>query len=131
MPNDVKRAKFWIEIICSRCQYPAPEKLRAQFDAAELSDFCDCGCNSFGVKLSNSKVAPICLPSSRYGTYFEASFHTGDSGKDIDIILFSDAAGYLKFVEIDYCANAFPVPDEITLSDQPFFVWRNKLIIPQ
>jgi hypothetical protein len=75
MPNHAQRARFWINIICSRCHYPAPERLRAQFEAAELSDFCGCGCNSFGVSLLNPEIPPVCGPHSRYGAFFEASFY--------------------------------------------------------
>jgi hypothetical protein len=129
MSNNAQRARFWIDIICSRCHYPAPERLRAQFEAAELSDFCACGCNSFGVSLLNPEISPVCGPHSRYGAFFEASFYTSELGKNIEIILFADESGHLKFVEVNFCANAFPVPDDIRISDEPFFVRSAKSVI--
>src|SRR2546423_13621489 len=50
MANGPARAEFWKEFVANRCEYPAPDRLRAQLADAEFYDFCECGCNSFAVK---------------------------------------------------------------------------------
>jgi len=122
MANTPQRAEWWKEFICTKCQFPAPEKLRAQFFAAELTEFCDCGCNSFKVQLPDGcDVAPIAAVGS-YGKVFEANFHLSEEEKTLEVFLFADEKGNLAYVEIDCCANSFPVPDSVSVIEPPFYV---------
>lgn len=122
MTNTLQRAEWWKEFICTKCHFPAPEKLRAQFLVAELSEFCECGCNSFKVQvLGGSKVAPIAKHGG-YGTVFEANFQLAEEGRTLEVILFAGEDGNLAYVEIDCCGNSYPVPDVISVIEPPFHV---------
>ncbi|HTI88880.1 MAG TPA: hypothetical protein VL966_19935 [Alphaproteobacteria bacterium] len=130
MAEVVDRAAFWAEFICERCRFPDPERLRAQFAVARFSDFCDCGCNSFAVSVpSEANVPRIAAKSQRDpGMVFEAYFTLPDE-KTLEIILFADRSGNLSYVEIDCCANAYPVPEEIEADDAPFHVYVSAALI--
>ena len=121
MTNTPQRAEWWKEFICAKCQFPAPERLRAQFAAAELSEFCDCGCNSFKVRVpEDCGVTPI-ASAGGYGAVFEANFHLTEEGKTLEVVLLANEVGNLAYVEIDCCANSFPVPDTVSVIEPPFF----------
>jgi hypothetical protein len=128
MPNTPQRVEFWKEFICSKCQFPAPEKLRAQFAVAQLSEFCDCGCNSFKVQVpASAGVVPI-ASAGEYSSIFEADFKLAEEDKTLEVILFADEAGNLAYVEIDCCANSYPVPEAIEVG-APYHVHANKLAL--
>jgi len=128
MTNTLERAQFWAEFICTRCQFPEPEKLRAQFLCATLSDFCECGCNSFAVTIpEGASVAPIAT-KGRYGLVFEADFRLGGEMSTLDIMLFAGKDGNLRRVEINYYANLHPVPDVIDV-EEPFHVYASKALL--
>jgi hypothetical protein len=118
MANDRSRAEFWKAFIAGRSRYPAPDRLRAQFAEAEFSGFCDCGCNSFAVKVGGN-TPPLAVPGGRYGAVYEADFNLSD-GRTLEIVLFADGCGNLAFVEVDCCANSYPVPDTVEAEDEPF-----------
>ncbi|HEX5392187.1 MAG TPA: hypothetical protein VFW68_02845 [Rhodocyclaceae bacterium] len=125
MPNTPDRAAFWREFICSKCHYPEPAILRAQFSVAELSEFCDCGCNSFKVRVSpTAGIAPIAKPG-KYGTVFEVNFKLSEEERTLEIILFADEKGNLSYVEIDCCANSYPVPERISVVEPPYYIYAN------
>ena len=104
--------------------YPSVERLREQFENSEYTEFCDCGCNSFGLKLTDgARVRPLLPPTPKeilggHGSIYEAEF-TVDDGKSLEIILFADRNGNLNYVEVDYCANAYPVPDKMEVIGPP------------
>jgi hypothetical protein len=86
MENGPARAAFWKEFIPHRCQYPAPNLLRDQLDHAEFSDFCNCGCNSFAVRVDPAFVKPL-LPartearSEWHSAIYTADFKLPDEGR--------------------------------------------------
>lgn len=128
MANTPQRAEWWIDFICTKCRFPAPEKLRAQFSAAELSEFCDCGCNSFKVRLRpGADVPPIAQPGG-YGKVFEADFRFAADEKTLEVILLADENGNLAYVEIDCCANCFPIPDVVAVAEPPFHVHASQTL---
>ena len=123
MANTADRAEFWKEFICTRCHFPNPERLRAQFAAATLFDFCGCGCNSFAVSVPVSAyIEPIAQRNSG-NLIFEADFSLAEEGKTLEILLFTNESGNLGYVEIDCCANAYPVPDVIEVREPPYHVF--------
>lgn len=127
MVNNQQRAEFWKEFICTKCQFPAPERLRTQFAHAELSEFCDCGCNSFKVTVrEDAGVEPIAT-DGKYGTVFEASFRLAENNWSLEIFLFADDAGNLAYVEVNCCANSYPIPDVVSVKGPPYHVHANKL----
>jgi hypothetical protein len=122
MTNSLERAKFWQEFILSKCQFPRPEKLRSQFESAEFSEFCDCGCNSFKVAVEKEKNVEPLAACGQYGAVFEANFQFLGEEKTLEIVLLADEDGNLAYVEIDCCANSFPVPDKIEVKEPPYHV---------
>ena len=120
MPNTPQRAEFWKEFICAKCQFPAPEKLRMQFAHATFSEFCDCGCNSFKVTVSGD-VEPIASRGG-FGSVFSTNFRLANEDKYIEVILFADEEGNLAYVEVNCCANSYPVPEVIEVQEPPFHV---------
>jgi hypothetical protein len=127
MANGPARAEFWKEFVTSRCNYPAPDRLHAQLAEAEFSEFCDCGCNSFAVK--SSPGAPPLLPSGGgYGAIYTADFKLADE-RTLELILFADDDGNLAYIEIDCCANSYPVPDVIEADVEPFHTWATERLL--
>lgn len=129
MTNDASKAEFWKDFICARSEYPAPEKLRAHFAKGHLSDFCQCGCNSFGLVFETPElVDPIIRPGTG-GPFFELSFWLEEkisSGSDerqfLTISFFADEDGRLSHVDIDCCVNSYPVPPKADIVEPPFQV---------
>jgi hypothetical protein len=129
MNNTPERAEFWKEFICTKCQFPAPERLRAQFSHAELSEFCDCGCNSFKVTVrEGAGVEPIAT-KGKYGKVFEADFKLADDEKSLEVILLADEAGNLAYVEIDCCVNSYPIPEIVRVQEPPYHVDAHKSLV--
>jgi hypothetical protein len=124
MENGEARAEFWRKFILENCQYPAPSRLRRQFEGARFFDFCDCGCNTFRVEPTSSATSPLAsltqdLPEGPGASIYEADFELID-GKTLEIIIFADQDGNLSEVEVDCCANSYPVPHEIEVTGPPF-----------
>ena len=111
------------DFILQNAQYPAPSRLRSQFEGARLFDFCNCGCNSFRVEPTNPARQPLLgAPSAedvRGLGLFEADFTLAD-GRHLGIVIFVDGDGSLSGVDVDYCYNAYPVPDTIEITGPPF-----------
>jgi hypothetical protein len=130
MTNDLERGKFWVDFIRQRCPFPSSEKLAAQFRAATLPEFCQCGCNSFKVTVpAEASIAPIAKPGGS-GAVFESSFHLPGSNKTLEIILFANEQGNLSYVEVDYCGNSSPVPEVIQISEPPYHVYSSSALAP-
>jgi hypothetical protein len=130
---DPQRLQFWIDFIVSKAAFPSPERLAAQFNAAQFSEFCDCGCNSFKVSVPvNSGIEQIALPTARagVGAIFQSSFRLVPSGKSLEIVLFADAPGNLAYVEIHCNANSEPVPESITVQDGPYHMHGESSLAP-
>ena len=123
MANDHARAEFWRDFILARSGYPTPDRLRAQFTQAEFSDFCSCGCNSFAVEVRQG-TPPLVRPDKDVGVIYEADFKLADE-RTLEIILFADGGGDLRYVEVDCCANSEPVPDPIEAGDEPFHTYMS------
>lgn len=130
MNNDVKRASFWKDFILRKCRFPNPEKLLAQFAIAELSEFCDCGCNSFKVTVPDgASVEPIAQAEIGEGVVFEVNFLMADGVKTLEILLSADSKGNLSYVEIDCSGNSYPVPDVVEVREPPFHIYASKQLI--
>jgi hypothetical protein len=72
--NGPERARRWMELVCSDAHYPDKQNLRAHFLAAELTDFCDCGCNSFKVRIPTGiSLLPLAKPGGG-GAFFDCAF---------------------------------------------------------
>jgi hypothetical protein len=126
MENGPTRAAFWKRFISDKCGYPAPALLRNQFEHAEFSDFCECGCNSFGIRVDPAHVKPLLPPAAEprkgHAAIFTADFRMPDE-KTLEIIIFADDHGHLDYVEVDCCGNSYPVPDEVAVEEPAFHTW--------
>ena len=58
---------------------------------------------------------------------FEADFMAPGINKTLEIILFANEEGNLAYVEIDYCANSFELPKDISIDSPPYHVTNNLL----
>lgn len=128
MTNTAERAEFWKEFILTKCDFPAPEKLRSQFAHAELSKFCECGCNSFKVSVHADATVPVLATPGPYSAVFEANFHLAEEGKTLEIILFTGEDGNLAYVEIDCCANSYPIPETVIAQEPPYHVYTSRAL---
>ena len=75
---------------------------------------------------SGALVDPI-ASKGKSGMVFEANFMTTEKNKTLEIILFADEDGNLSYVEIDYCANSYQVPEDISINAPPYHVTNNLL----
>lgn len=128
MGNGEERAEFWRDFILENAQYPAPSRLRMQFEGAEFFSFCQCGCNTFRIKPSDSAtnplIGPMQVPEGASPAHYRASIYEADfkllNSKTLEIIIFADRNGNLAEVEVDCCANSYPVPEKIEIAGPPF-----------
>src|SRR5947209_5410816 len=129
MANGPARAEFWKEFVANRCEYPAPDRLRAQLADAEFYDFCECGCNSFAVK-ANEDAPPLVPPHGGPGhrSIYTADFKMPDD-RTLEIILFADPNGNLDYIEVDCCANSYPIPDLVEVGERPFHITASKRLL--
>ena len=128
--NGPERAEFWRSFIPARCAYPAPGRLRAQLAAAEFHSFCNCGCNSFAVRVPPSAdVLPLTSPGDSGGMFFEADFDLAPNGS-LEILLFADDGGDLSFIEIDLNGNSEPVPDAPDIVGPAYHAHISAVLLP-
>jgi|SRR5581483_770796 len=102
-------AKLWMKFILEHCDFPNLTLLRDQIRDAEFLDFCECGCNSFAVRV-DERAKPLASPAEHRSPIFEADFYLIDQERTIEIMLFAGKSGNLEYVEVDHCANSYPVP---------------------
>ncbi len=128
---DSQRLEFWKQFLVANAGFPYPERLAAQLAVASFSEFCDCGCNSFAVSVApDAGVRPIYESGERHGAFFQSAVLLDPSGKSLEIVLFSDEIGNLKFVEIDCNANSEPVPAAIQVQGAPYHVHAEPGLVP-
>lgn len=127
MSNGPARAEYWRDFLLARSGYPAPDRLRAQLAGAEFWDFCNCGCNSFAVK-APAGAAPLVPSGGGYGAIYTEDFRLKDE-LTLEIVLFADGTGNLVFIEVDCCANSYPVPLTIDAEARPFQTWASSQLL--
>ena len=128
--NSLQKAKFWKEFIYTKCNFPNIKNLRNHFENAHFSEFCECGCNSFKVEVNREKVqTPLAKRYQHARAIFEACYTLEVEEKSLEIVLHTDKDGYLSYVNVDCCANTFPVPDIIKIKDKPYNEYISKDII--
>ena len=127
MANGPEKAAFWRDFVMARCGFPNPARLAEQFDGAEFSDFCACGCNSFSVK-TQPGVQPLMRKPRGGGLLLSADFALGPA-RQLEIILFADGSGNLARIDVMCNANSEPVPDVVVTGFEPFHVSTSKNLI--
>jgi hypothetical protein len=119
--NSEALARRWTEFIAARHEFKPGRLLLDQFEASRISRLCDCGCNSYELKmLPNANVAKLAPPSERGGMAFQLEFNTSEAGKTVGFTVFVDREGYLSGIDVDYCGNSYPMPEDPQLVEPPF-----------
>ena len=121
MSNGPGKAESWTEFLATRPEFPRGERLRAALRAGAITRLCDCGCNSYDIQVPEGACDRIAAPG-RSGAVFQISFSTGDDSGSLELVVFADARGQLSGIEVDYCANSFPVPDNVQIKEPPYHV---------
>jgi len=116
------RASKWVTFLASRSEFPAGEKLLAAFHTGKITRLCDCGCNSFDIEVEQGAAMPLAQPGDRGGAVFELEFRTSEEQRTLEFVVLVGANGQLLGIEVDYCANSYPVPDEPVLMEPPYHV---------
>jgi hypothetical protein len=124
--NSASKAAFWTEFVARHVAFPAGPKLRAAFQAGRITRLCDCGCNSFDIEVPEGAGIPALAKPGGYGSVFEMSFNVNELGheerRSLEFVVFADARGQFAGMNVDYCANSFPVPDNVEVQEPPFHV---------
>lgn len=134
--NGPAKAEFWKRFVAENCRFPALARLRGQLAKAEFTDFCQCGCNSFGLRIPpGTDLQPLVTPRpevrpDRHAAIYTADFQFADD-KTLEIIIFADDEGNLAGIDVDCCANSFPVPQTVSITDAPIHTWASSnLLLP-
>jgi hypothetical protein len=127
MPNGPEQAAYWRDFVIARCAYPNAARLAAQFDGAELAEFCACGCNSFGVRVQTG-TPPLARETKSGGVVFNADFAV-TADRQLEIILSVDEAGHLDRVDVSCNGNSHPVPHAIPVDLEPYHIWASDRLI--
>jgi len=129
MPNRPQQVAYWREFVLERCGFPNTTLLTRQFAGVELKDFCECGCNSFGVQVKPGTPPLVRKPAKNGGVIFIADFKV-TSDRTLEIMLSVDGAGNLDKVDVTCNANSAPVPHAIPLDLTPYHVHAStKLVV--
>lgn len=122
MGNNSTRAAKWASFLAQRPEFPARHRFHAAFLAGRITRLCDCGCNSFDIEMPENTEVPSLASSGAYGAVFELQFRTEEESGSMEFTVFVDKDGHLAGVDVDYCANSRPVPDEPVLLEPPLHV---------
>jgi hypothetical protein len=119
--NSEALARRWTEFIAARPEFKPGRLLVEHFESGSITRLCDCGCNSYELKVSpTAKVAKLAPPSERGGMAFQLEFNTPEPGKTVEFTVFVDSGGFLSGLDVDYCGNSYPMPDEPEFVEPPF-----------
>ena len=123
MKNSAALALKWTEFVASRPEFQCGDLLLRQFSAGQITRLCECGCNSYDIKVRrDTDLPPLTPPSERGGFAFQLEFNIDEWGKTVGLTLFVDGDGYLAGIDVDHCGNTFPMPEDPQLSEPPFHV---------
>lgn len=126
MINDIARAQHWTSFLASRAYIPSSDLLLAHFAAGRVTRLCDCGCNSYEISVAPAeRLKPLSAPSATGGCVLSLAFKVSgrDDNETLEFGVHVDTRGYLSGLDVDFCANSFPVPDAITLIEPPFHIY--------
>ena len=125
--NSAAVARTWVDFLAVRPEIPWGQRLVAAFDVGEITRLCDCGCNSFDLVVpAEASVAPIARAGGS-GAVFDIAFKAQGEGPpdqlgSLELVVFADTRGHFAGVEVDYCANSYPVPAHLVVADAPYHV---------
>ena len=126
-----QRLEFWKTFLVNQSGFPFPERLAKQLSVASVTEFCDCGCNSFGTFVPPEASAPaLCAPMAHAASIFQSYFRLHPSGKSLEIVIHADELGNLSYVNIDCNANSEPVPEQIQVTGSAYHVSSSQGLAP-
>lgn len=110
MANSIEKAHGWLELLKQQA-LPNYNAVVQQLAAGRVTDVCQCGCNGFDFYVPDSTSS---LPLKvGLGLFCELAFES-NFPEEIDILLFTDARGFLSRVDVTYgAANVGSMPDNI------------------
>ena len=76
-----------------------------------------------------ASVEPLACPGP-YGMVYEIEFRTDEENGSIALIVFADQRGQLAGVNVEYCGNSHPVPENPLLVEPPYHVRTSEGLIP-
>ena len=128
MTTESERIAFWVDFIVSKCMFPKPELLRAQFENADMVFNCKCGCDSFDVNARDVDSVPPLTNVGRCLVY-DVSFRIKGKFSPLDILLWTGESNRLEWVEMVYYDNDYPVAGEFEVEEPPLFVNVSEYLI--
>lgn len=109
MANGVEKAQYWLEILRHQA-LPNYNAFVSQLAIGRVTEVCQCGCNGFDYYVPDASSTPLAVGS---GLFCELAFES-NCPEEIDILLFTDASGFLSRVDVTYAAsNVGAMPDNI------------------
>jgi hypothetical protein len=122
--NSPELARTWTEFLAARSDFPKGRELLEHFNAGTITRICDCGCNSYDVKVPKQEgLSPLMLSRGKSGNVFSLAFHFSDRPGSLEIDVFVDANGYLAGLDVSCNANSEPVPLEPRIVEPPFHIY--------
>lgn len=126
MINGPVTAHRWTQFLASRTYVPKSAQLLAQFAHGEITRFCQCGCNSYDLRVAPDVwLEPLMPASDRSGCALELAFYTAEQSepkRTVEINLYIDSNGYFAGIDVDYCGNSAPMPEHPVLIEPPFHI---------
>ncbi len=121
--NSPELASQWTEFVAARKEFPRSEELLEHFNAGTFTRICDCGCNSYDLKVEkHDGLKPLMPARQRSGCVLSVAFYFADRPGSLEIDIFVDADGYLAGVDVACNANSEPVPEKPQLAEPPYHV---------
>jgi len=110
MSNSIEKANNWLELLKQQA-LPNYDAFIQQLAVGKITDVCQCGCNGFDFYVPDA-ASPEPLKFG-IGLFCELVFES-DFPEEVDILLFTDARGFLSRVDVTYgAANVGVMPDSI------------------
>jgi hypothetical protein len=122
--NDAEKARHWTEFLAMRKEFPRSEQLLKHFNAGTITRICDCGCNSYDLRVpKDADLNPLMPTRQRGGCVLSMAFNLSNRPGSIEIDVFVDADGYLAGIDVSCNANSEPVPEKPQLVEPPYHVY--------
>ena len=130
MNNSEARASRWVRFLAARSEFPAGARFVAAFEAGRITHLCDCGCNSFEIAVpADSSVEPLAIPGPP-GSVFELEFRTCEETGSLQFSVLVGEDGHFSGLDVEYCGNALPVPEEVRLVEPPYHYRVSSALTP-
>ncbi|KAF0812625.1 hypothetical protein IGB42_02917 [Andreprevotia sp. IGB-42] len=107
--KSIANAEKWLQLLKAQA---LPAGVHAQLDALRVGEACDCGCNSFVVSVSPTPGIP---PLLERGLVCELAFKSNKT-EEINVLIFSDPAGYLDRIDVTLGGYGGLMPDGIEVT---------------